>query len=126
REVVKVEITGNDLMKYDKSELKVPAGTRVELTLKHSGQMRWDAMGHNVVILKPDTDVAAFCQRAVGAKKNDYIPSDEFDEIIAYTAMIGGGETSTALFDAPEKGTYDFVCSFPGHYAFMKGKFIVE
>ncbi|HBX64839.1 MAG TPA: azurin, partial [Balneolaceae bacterium] len=26
----------------------------------------------------------------------------------------------------PEAGTYDFICSFPGHYALMKGKFIVE
>ncbi|MCA9748564.1 MAG: azurin, partial [Romboutsia sp.] len=23
-------------------------------------------------------------------------------------------------------GTYDFMCSFPGHYSVMKGKFIVE
>ena len=23
-------------------------------------------------------------------------------------------------------GTYDFICSFPAHYAMMKGKFIVE
>ena len=40
--------------------------------------------------------------------------------------LIGGGEETTVTFDAPAKGTYDFICSFPGHYALMKGKFIVE
>jgi azurin len=29
-------------------------------------------------------------------------------------------------FIAPEKGTYDYICSFPGHFAMMKGKLIVE
>jgi azurin len=40
--------------------------------------------------------------------------------------MIGGGEQTTITFDAPEKGVYDFICSFPGHVALMQGKFIVE
>ena len=40
--------------------------------------------------------------------------------------MIGGGETDVIEFPAPEKGTYEFLCSFPGHYGMMKGKFIVE
>ena len=40
--------------------------------------------------------------------------------------MIGGGQSDTIEFDAPEPGTYDFICSFPGHYSVMKGKFIVE
>ncbi|MCB0632702.1 MAG: azurin, partial [Lewinella sp.] len=26
----------------------------------------------------------------------------------------------------PAPGTYDYICSFPGHYALMQGKFIVE
>ncbi|MEM6771051.1 MAG: plastocyanin/azurin family copper-binding protein, partial [Bacteroidota bacterium] len=27
---------------------------------------------------------------------------------------------------APAAGEYDFICTFPGHYGVMKGKFIVE
>jgi azurin len=29
-------------------------------------------------------------------------------------------------FDAPPRGTYDFVCTFPGHATLMRGKFIVR
>jgi azurin len=40
--------------------------------------------------------------------------------------MIGGGESDTITFDAPEAGTYVFLCTFPGHYQVMRGEFIVE
>ena len=40
--------------------------------------------------------------------------------------MIGGGESDTITFDAPEPGTYIFICSFPGHYQLMMGEFIVS
>jgi azurin len=40
--------------------------------------------------------------------------------------MLGGGETTTIAFTAPAAGTYDYICSFPGHYGMMKGKLIVE
>jgi azurin len=40
--------------------------------------------------------------------------------------MIGGGESTVIEFVAPEAGTYTYICSFPGHYAMMKGKLIVE
>ena len=121
---VKLEIAGNDQMQFDKKELKVKAGQKVTLTLTHSGEMAMDVMGHNFVLLKPGTDLVAFATDAINAKDNDYIP--ESDAIIVHTKMLGGGETDTITFDAPEKGTYDFICTFPGHYALMQGKFIVE
>jgi azurin len=121
---VKLDIAGNDQMQFDKKELKVYAGQKVTLTLTHSGEMAKEVMGHNFILLKPGTDLAAFAADAVKAKDNDYIP--ESDAIIVYTKMLGGGESDTITFDAPEKGTYDFICSFPGHYALMQGKFIVE
>jgi len=43
-----------------------------------------------------------------------------------YTRMLGGGESDTITFDAPEPGTYIFICSFPGHYQLMMGEFIVS
>ncbi|WP_256377550.1 plastocyanin/azurin family copper-binding protein [Pedobacter sp. L105] len=42
------------------------------------------------------------------------------------TKLIGGGESDTIMFTINEKGTYDYVCSFPGHSALMKGKLIIE
>ncbi|MEO0473966.1 MAG: azurin [Bacteroidota bacterium] len=122
-EVAKLVINGSDQMNFDKDELKVLSGSKVELTLNHTGELAKAAMGHNVVILKKGTDVVAFATKAIAAKDNDYIP--EGDEILVHTEMVGGGESTTISFDAPERGSYDFICSFPGHYALMKGKFIV-
>lgn len=123
---VTLEITGDDAMKFDKSELRAKAGQKVTLTLHHSGKLSKEAMGHNVVILKPGTDIAAFAAKAVDAKANDYFPESEAASVIAHTKIIGGGESVTIEFTAPEAGTYPFICSFPGHYGFMKGDFIVE
>ena len=48
------------------------------------------------------------------------------EEIISFTKVIAGGESTTITFEAPPKGIYNFLCSVPGHFGLMKGKFIVE
>ena len=82
-------------------------------------------MGHNVVILKNGVKASAFAVKAASSKENDYIPVGT-SEVIAHTKMIGGGESTVVEFIAPEKGVYNYICSFPGHFAMMKGKLIVE
>jgi len=119
-------IVGNDMMKFDKTELKVKSGQKVKLTLRHIGKMDSNIMGHNVVILNQDVNIAVFAGKAASARDTDYIPEGSESDVIAHTKMIGGGQTTSIEFDAPASGTYDFICSFPGHYALMKGKFIVE
>lgn len=121
---VEVVIESNDQMKFNLSEIKVKAGDTVVLTLKHVGKLPKAAMGHNWVLLSQGTDIAAFSQKAVRARDTEYIP--EGDEVIINTSLIGGGEETTIEFVAPAAGEYDFICSFPGHFALMKGKFIVE
>jgi azurin len=122
---VQLTLSSNDQMQFDKTELKVKAGQVVELKLEHTGKMPKEAMGHNFVLLQAGTDLAAFAAEAMGAKETDYIPEDN-SAIIAHTGLIGGGESTSVVFDAPEVGTYDYICSFPGHYGVMQGKFIVE
>lgn len=119
-----VEIESNDQMKYNLAEIRVKAGQKVQLTLKHVGKLPKASMGHNFVLLKDGTDMAKFAMAAGQARENDYIAEE--GSIIAHTKIIGGGESDMIEFDAPALGIYDFVCSFPGHYAIMKGKFIVE
>ncbi len=123
KSVTTIVLNSNDQMKFDKEEIKVKAGQKVKLTLNHTGKLPKEAMGHNFVLLTAGTDIAAFATAAMKAKKNEYIPSDG---VIAHTKLIGGGESTTIEFTVPKKGTYDFICSFPGHYGMMKGKFIVE
>lgn len=123
----KVEITieGNDKMQFNMNEIKVEAGQTVVLTLKHVGKLPKAAMGHNWVLLTQGTDINSFGTEASKAADNDYIPEGT-EKVIVATELIGGGQETTIEFTAPEAGTYDFICSFPGHYGLMKGKFIVE
>ncbi|HJR99464.1 MAG TPA: azurin [Flavobacterium sp.] len=118
-------IESNDQMQYSVTELRAPAG-KITLTLKHVGKMEKIAMGHNLVILKPGTDISDFTLKAVDAKDTDYIPVSEKAKVIAHTKIIGGGESDVIEFTINEPGTYDFICSFPGHVSMMKGKLIVE
>lgn len=119
-------LNANDAMQFDKKEFKVKAGQKVKLTLKHTGKFAKQAMGHNFVLLKPGTDLQAFASKANMAASTEYIPKSEATSIVAHTKLLGGGETDTIEFTAPKKGTYTYICSFPGHYGIMQGKFIVE
>lgn len=124
-QTVQLQISGDDAMKYDKNELRVPAGSTVQLTLTHIGTMSKQTMGHNWVLLKQGVDFQTFGMSAIAEKDNDYIPPQTTD-VIVHTKMLGGGESDTITFTAPEPGTYTFICSFPGHFGSMNGKFIVE
>lgn len=126
-EEVKLELTANDQMQFSTKELTAKTGDEVVLTLKHIGQLPAVAMGHNFVLLKPGTEIPAFCAKAVTAKEHDYIPQDEESKklVIAFTKMLGGGESEVLKFTAPAPGKYPYVCTFPGHFALMQGTFTV-
>lgn len=123
-ETVSLTIEGNDLMQFNTDKLEAVEGQTVTLTLKHTGQMSGDVMGHNWVLLATGTDVAAFGGAAVAAKENGYIPEDMVESVVAFTETIGGGQESTVTFTAPKAGYYTFICSFPGHYGVMQGTFV--
>ena len=125
-DTVQIEINSNDQMQFDKTELRVNAGDVVVFTLNHTGKLPLESMGHNWVLLMRGADMGAFARQAMKAKDNDYIPADREGDVIAHTKMLGGGESDTITFQAPAPGTYEFLCSFPGHYMAMNGKFIVE
>lgn len=120
-----ITVEANDRMQFDTKEIKVKAGEEITLTLKHVGKMPKQAMGHNWVLLKADVVVKDFAMAAMQAKDNDYLPKDSKDILVA-TALLGGGETDTITFEAPAKGTYTFICTFPGHFGIMQGTLVVE
>ncbi|MCO5233349.1 MAG: azurin [Chitinophagales bacterium] len=123
---LEVTINADDNMKYDVTEITAKEGQKVKVILHHVGKLPIASMGHNFVLLTEGSDLAQFAIEAINAKDNDYIPASLVDEVIAHTKTIGGGETAEVEFTAPAKGTYEFLCSFPGHSAMMKGTFIVE
>ena len=121
----KLALTGNDMMQYDKKELMAKAGEKITLTLRHVGQLEKRVMGHNFVLLKAGTNITGFANEAASAgEAADWIPNDGA-QVIAHTKMLGGGQTDVITFEAPEPGTYDYICSFPGHSGMMRGTLTV-
>ncbi len=122
----KLEITGNDLMQYDKKELSVAKDcTSVEVTLKHIGKLPAASMGHNWTLVK-STDFNAVANDGLSAGlANDYIkPGDT--RVIAHTKVVGGGQSSSVTFPTSRLKageSYLYLCTFPGHSALMKGTF---
>lgn len=122
---VSITINAGDDMKYDLAEIKVKEGQMVKLMLNHTGKLAKEAMGHNWALLAQGTIVSDFSAKAMQAKDTDYIPAGA-TEVIVHTKLIGGGQSDTIEFVAPAKGVYEFICTFPGHSALMKGTFYVE
>lgn len=122
----KITIESNDAMEFNLYEVEVFEGQTVELTLKHTGVMPLAAMGHNWVLLQEGVDEYDFGMKAMKATETDYIPESEKDKVIAHTKTLGGGEEDTITFKAPNAGTYTYCCTFPNHFAIMKGKMIVR
>jgi len=125
-ESVEIVIEGNDQMRYNLTTIEVYEGQTVKLTLKHTGEMPKETMGHNWTLLSSGVELEEFAIAAITAVDNDYIPADRMSDIIANTTLIGGGEETSIEFTAPAKGNYKFLCTFPGHFGMMNGDFIVK
>ncbi len=122
----KLQISGNDLMQYDKKDLTAsPACSQIEVTLKHVGKLPASAMGHNWVLVKSsDLSAVANAGAAAGFGNNYLEPGDP--RVIAATRIVGGGQSATVRFAASKlvKGdSYMYLCTFPGHNALMRGTF---
>jgi azurin len=124
--VCKLEINGTDQMQYDKKELSVAADcTQVELTLHHTGKLPAQAMGHNWVLAKT-ADMAGVANDGAAASVADNHIKKGDARVIAHTKIVGGGQSDTITFptSALKKGeAYSYFCTFPGHWAIMKGVF---
>ncbi len=124
----KVEITGNDTMKYDVMAIEAKPGQKVTVTLKNAGTMPKMSMGHNFVLLMQDQDPAKFVESSQTSMGTDFIGPDVKNKVFAHTKLLGPGESDTISFAAPRKpGAYTYICSFPGHFAIgMKGILTVQ
>jgi azurin len=98
------------------------------VVLTNTGTQPKEVMGHNWVLLKPGTDVAAFDAAALSSKDTNYIPAALQDEIIAKIDLLGPHKSGEADFKAPmTPGEYPFLCTFPAHYQTgMKGFLTVK
>jgi azurin len=125
----KIEISGNDQMQFSTREFEVKAGDEVTLVFKNVGVLPKIAMGHNLVILKEGVSALAFGGKALkaGANATNALPESVKGDVFAHTKLLGPGESEVIKFKAPEKpGMFQFVCTFPGHYAMMRGVMVVK
>jgi azurin len=124
-----VQISANDEVAFDLKEISVSrsCGT-VQLTLKNTGSMPIQVMGHNWVLLAK-TDLEAFLRDAVTVgPERDYVPPND-PRMIAHTKLTAGGETATTTVDLSKLKpavSYVFVCSYPGHGLTMRGDFNIK
>lgn len=117
-----VTIAVDDSMKYSVTAITAKAGETLTVVIKSTGKMPKAAMAHNFVLLAAGTDAAAFVKAGVTERATDFIAPAQKAKVIAATPLAGAGETVEVTFTVPSKGTYAFICTFPGHFALgMKG-----
>ena len=124
-EPVTLEIgSKGDALEYDKDTLEVPVASKVTLVMKNNASPG-SGVYHNWVLVRPGTIDAVAADGIAAGEANNYLKPND-NRVLAYTALAKEGETVSVTFDAPPRGTYDFVCTFPGHATLMRGKFIVR
>lgn len=122
-------VTGDQAGEYILLEaIEAAPGEEIRITLTTISNLPPTAMSHNWSLVEMGTDVEAFARASITARDNDYIAPDFEEQVIVHTAMLGDGETDSITFTVPEEtGDYDYLCTFPGHYAGgMHGTLIVQ
>lgn len=119
-----ITVEGNDAMQFNTKEIVVDKSCK-EFTVKldHVGKLPAAAMGHNWVLTKDADKQAVATEGMAAGAANDYVKADD-PRVLAYTKVIGGGESTEVTFDVAKLSAdenYTFFCSFPGHYAIMTG-----
>ena len=128
-QIREILITGNDAMQFDLKKFEAKPGETIRLTFKNIGSLPKTAMGHNLVVLKKDVHALSFGQKvlASGGSASNPLPKSLLGDIIAHTNLLGPGESESITFNTPnQSGEYEYVCTFPGHFAMMRGIMVVK
>jgi azurin/glucose/arabinose dehydrogenase len=113
-------------LRFDTTRLVVEPGKAFEVILENP-----DQIPHNIVFVQPGTvqavaeAVQAQAPDKLDSQGRSYVPEND-PRVFAASKMLEAGEKETLTITAPgEEGTYEYVCTFPGHWAVMQGKLIV-
>ena len=123
-----IAISANDQMKFDVTDIPGKVGEPISIRLTNDGSLPKVAMAHNICILRPGTDAAAFVAAAGKRAADGYLPDgDQAGHLIVHTQLLGPGDEDTIAFTPLKPGVYEYVCTFPGHMAAgMRGKITVQ
>lgn len=119
-----VDVESTDQMTFNTQAISVSKSCKTfTVNLKHTGSLPKTAMGHNWVLSKT-ADMPGVATDGISAGPDaSYLKAGD-ERVIAYTDLIGGGESTSVTFDVSKLAAgedYSFFCSFPGHYSLMKG-----
>ncbi len=111
---------------FDVTRLVVEAGKPFELIFENP-----DAIPHNLLIVTPGSRqavseaVLAQPPTKLDSQGRAYVPDGD-PRVIAATKLLEAGQKEILEITAPtEEGTYEYVCTFPGHWTIMWGELIV-
>jgi azurin len=117
--------TVREQMRYDVPRLVIEAGKPFELVLEND-----DFMPHNLVIVKPGAREAvgaaadAMQPGALDREGRAYVPA--LPGVVGATRLVESGNRATLKLTAPtQAGDYEYICTFPGHWPVMWGRFVV-
>ncbi|HEY8940182.1 MAG TPA: azurin [Cellvibrio sp.] len=117
-------LASTDAMQFDQKSITVNKTCKTfTLNLTHTGKLPKNVMGHNWVLTKADDAKAVASDGLSAGLENEYLKKDDA-RVIAFTKIIGGGETASVTFPVSKLKAgeaYTFFCSFPGHVAIMQG-----
>jgi azurin len=108
--------------RFDKSKLTAKAGATVVVYFKNNAKT--PGLQHNWVLVKAGTKDAVAVAGTAAGPANDWIPRNDA-RVVVNTKLVDPGKTYGVAFNAPAPGTYQFVCTFPGHNITMFGEFVV-
>ncbi len=119
-----ITVDATDVMTFSTKSIDVSKTCKdFTINLKHIGKLPKNIMGHNLVISKESDKPAVLEDGSKAGLTNEYVKANDA-RVVAYTKIIGGGETASTKFAVNKLNTKDgfaFYCSFPGHAFGMKG-----
>lgn len=123
-EAVDAELTvvaARNAMRFETPAIEAPAGSRVRLVIDNVDSTS-PSMVHNVLVLTSasEADAERVGRAAAGVAEN--VPDDP--AVLVATPLAGPGERRAVVFTMPPPGRYLFLCTFPGHFQFMRGTLV--
>lgn len=120
-EVLRVCAVGETL-EFDKTRLTAKAGSSVVVVKFKNAS---GSQQHNWVLVQSGTKDAV-AAAGLNFPNKEWIPQGD-PNVMANTRLLHPGEMGDVTFTAPPAGTYQFLCTFPGHNAAgMSGDFVVQ
>jgi len=120
RSEVNLEIsTDGDLLAFKPGELTCTAAALVHLSFFHTG--KYIHQDHDWVLTLPGESNAVDQAALLAGEAAGYVAPRGDRRVVAATPMCGKGEHLSIDFIAPGPGDYPFICTYPGHAAFMHG-----